>query len=115
MCGLFPPAGDGFIDRLDLCLSVFAGRQVIDLAAVEPIADADFDLVETVEDVELGQRQTVDAARPHRLPYQHGIEPTAASRPAGHDAELLAAFAQHPADLVLLLRGERTLADSRRI
>src|SRR5580704_19279837 len=115
MCSLFPPAGDCCIDWLDLRLRVLAGRQIIDLAAVEPIADADFDLVEAVEDVELGQRQTVDAARPHRLPHQHGIEPTAASRPAGHDAEFLAAFTQHSADLVLLFRGERTLADPRRI
>ena len=51
----------------------------------------------------------------HGLAHQHGVEPAAASRPAGHDAEFLAALAQHAADLVLLLGGKRSLADARRI
>ena len=112
---MFPPAGNGFVDRLDLGLRVLAGRQVVDLAAIQPIAGADFDLVEAVEDVELGQREAIDAADAHGLAHQHGIEPAAAARPSGHNAELLAPLAENPADLVLLLGGERSFADARRI
>src|SRR3546814_7802480 len=79
------------------------------------VADADLDFRQPVEHVELGQRQPVDAADLHRLPYQDGIEPAAAARPARHHAELAAALAEKPADVVELLARERPGADPRGI
>ncbi len=55
------PAGHGFVDRLDAGLLVHAGGEAIDPLAVEVIADADFQLGQRIEDVELGQRDAVDA------------------------------------------------------
>src|SRR5580700_2103951 len=98
--GFLLPAGDGLVDRLDARLGMLACRQIIDLLAVEPIADADLDLFEAVEDVELGQSQAADAAGAYGLAYQHRVEPAATSRPPGDDAEFLATLAQRLADLV---------------
>jgi len=85
------------------------------LLAVEPVAGADLDRVEAVQDVELGQRQSVDAAGPDRLADQHGVEPAAAARTAGVGAELAATLADLAAGLVVLLGRERALADAGRI
>src|SRR5579862_3666622 len=76
------------------------------------IADANLDLIEAVEDVELRQGQAVDAAGPHGLPYQHRVEPAATSGPPGYDAEFLAAFTQRASYFVLLLRRKRAFADA---
>src|SRR5262249_17099579 len=61
------------------------------------------------------QRQTLNAAGAHRLPYQNRVEPTATSWSAGNDAEFLAAFAKRLADFVDLLGGKRPRADARSI
>ena len=100
-CG-FLPAVNGLIDRLDPRLRLLAGRQIVDFAAVQLIADADLDLVEAVENVELGERDAVDAAGAHGLAHQHGVEPAAAARAAGDGAEFVAALAERLADLVAI-------------
>ena len=79
------------------------------------IGGADLDLVEPVEHVELGQRDAVDAADLDRLAHHHRVEPAAAARPAGDDAELAAAFAEGLADLVRQLGRERAAADPGRV
>ena len=109
----FRPAFHGLVDRLDARLRRLRRRQVIDLAAVEPVADADLELGQLVEHVELGEGDAVDAADFPRLAHEAGVEPAAAARPTGHRAELLAALAQEPARLVLELGGERPLAHAR--
>src|SRR5580698_3058406 len=91
---------------------MFAGGKIVDLLAVELVTDADLNLVESVEDIQLRQREAVDAAGPHRLAHQHCVEPPAAPRPSGHDAEFLAALAKRLADLVELFGGERSRADA---
>src|SRR5258708_20676828 len=70
--GRLLPAFDGLVDRLDPGLRALAGRQVIDLLAVELVANANLDAVEAVENVELGQGQAVDTAGADGLPDQHG-------------------------------------------
>src|SRR4051812_27378657 len=79
------------------------------------IADADFERLEAVEHVELGQRDAADTANLDRLPYQHGVEPAAAAGPPGDGAEFMADLADARADLVAELAGEGTAADARRI
>ena len=108
---LFPPAGNSLVDRFDLGLRVLSGRQVIDLAPVQAIRGADLDFVKAVEDVELGEREAVDATGADGLADQYGVEPAAAARPAGDNPELLAALAERPADLVFLFGRERAFAD----
>src|SRR6185437_11893999 len=83
--------------------------------AIQPIADADLDAVEAVENIELGQRQAMDAAGPHGLAHQHRVEPAAAPLAPGVDAEFPAAAADLLADLVGQFGRERALADPRRI
>src|SRR6187455_2100265 len=109
------PTGHGLVDRLALSEPVDQKRRrVLDLA-VEPIASADLDLGQAVEDVELRQAETGDAVREHRAPQQHGVEPTATPRPARRRAELVADRTQSPADVVVELGGERTRANARRV
>src|SRR6185503_164915 len=104
-----------FVDRLALPEPVDQERRrVLDLA-VEPIAGADLDLGQTVEDVELRQAETRDAVREHRAPQQHGVEPAAAPRPARRRTELVADRTQSPADVVVELGGERARTDARRV
>ena len=73
------PALGGLVDRLDPGLGVLAGRKVVDLPAVQTVADADLDLFQRIQNVELGQGDAVDAAGPHGLAHQHGVEPAAAA------------------------------------
>src|SRR5439155_19009899 len=101
----------GLVDRFHARLRALAGRQIVDIAAVQPIAHANLDFFEPVEDVELGQRQAVDAAGAHGLAHQHGVEPAATPRPSGDGAEFAPALADQAADLVFLLGRERSLSD----
>ena len=56
-------------------------------------------LVETVEHVELGERNALDAVDGDGLAHQNGIEPAAAAAlAAGDDAEFMAARAEELAD-----------------
>src|SRR5947209_18474278 len=85
---------------------------MVDRLAVELIADADLDLVEAVEDVELGQGEPIDPRGPRGLSYQHGIKPAAAPLAPGVDAELLAAAADFLTNLVVQLGRERPESDA---
>src|SRR5258705_5811769 len=111
---LLPPLYS-LVDRLNSGLRALAGRQMVDFLAVQGIAGADLDRIEAIENVELGQRQPVDAAGPHRLAHQHGVEPAAAPLAPGIGAELAAALADPAAGLVVLFGRERALPDAGRI
>ena len=71
--------------------------------------------LERVQDVELGQRDAVDAAGDRGLAHQHAVEPAAAPFAPRHRAELVAARAQRLADVVDLFGRERPFADARRV
>src|SRR6476646_3848420 len=103
-CGLFPTL-NGLIDRLDPGLRLFAGGQVIDLTAVKTITDANLDLVESVEDVQFCQRQTVNSACPHGLPDEHCVEPAAATRPPRDRTEFSTTLAERLPDRIVHLVG----------
>ena len=107
------PAFHRLVDRLDAGLRPLRRRQMIERQPVEPVADADLELGQLVEHVELGERDAVDAGDLARLAHQAGVEPAAAARPPGHRAELDAALAEQPAGLVLELGRERPLAHPR--
>ena len=113
--GAVRPALHDLVDGLHLGLADGGRRQVVDHLTVEAIADTHLDLVETVEHVELGQRDAADAVDLHRLAHHHRVEPAAAAGPAGHRSEFLAPLAEGPADLVVELRREGSAADAGRV
>src|SRR5690606_35134653 len=113
-CRVFP-AFQRLIDRLDPRLRALACRQIINLLAVQPIAGADLDLVQPVENIEFGERNTVNAVGGHRLAHEHRIEPAAAALATGYGAEFAPLSAEELADFVILLRRERPLAYTSRI
>src|SRR5712691_6029085 len=113
--GRLLPAFDSLVDRLNSGLRALAGRQMVDFLAVQGVAGADLDRIEAIENVELGQRQPVDAAGPHGLAHQHRVEPAAAPRAAGIGAEFAATLADPAAGLVVLFGREWSLPHPRRI
>ena len=88
---------------------------MIDRLTVKRVADTDFQLLEAVEDVDLGEGDTVNPAGLDRLAHQHCVEPAATARPSGVGAEFVAPFTQQLADLVGQLGRERPGADPRRV
>src|SRR5271155_3728134 len=94
---------------------MLARREIVDLLAVQAITDTNLNFIESVEDVEFGKGQSVNAASPHALAHQYGVEPATSPRPAGDDPEFFAAFAQGPADLIFLLGWKRPRADPGRV
>src|SRR5690606_27692764 len=92
--GRFLPAFQRDIDRLDTGLCGLACRQVVDILAVQLVADADLQFVETVEDVELGQRDAGNAVGGDRLAHRRRVEPAAAALAARDRAEFMALLAE---------------------
>src|SRR5262245_59880274 len=109
------PALQRLVHRLDPGLGALTRRQIVDLLAIEPVARADFDLVEPVEDIELGQRYAVDAVYGHRLAPQKRVEPAAAPLAPGYRSELVTALAEKLAGIVVLLGREWPLSHAGRV
>src|SRR3546814_8678692 len=81
--------------------------EIIELFAVQAIADADFHFIEAVEHVQFGECDPGDAGDRRRLPYQHRIEPAAAALSTGDGAEFVAPLAEPGAGGVVKLGRER--------
>ncbi len=111
----FGPAVHLFIDRFDLALPHGRCRQMIEPLAAEAVADADPKPVDAIEDVQLGQRDSVDAVDLDRLSDQHRVKPATAARPAGYGAEFAAALAEQPARRVFEFGRKRAAANARGI
>jgi hypothetical protein len=91
-------------------------REVGRGAAVrQAIAGRDAQHIEATQHVEVGEHQFASTADRARIAHRDTVEPTAATRPAGGRAELLARNPQAVAGVVPELTGERTFADARRI
>src|SRR5262249_20505948 len=110
--GGFLPAIERFVNGLHRRLITHARRQIVDHFAAELVAGADFDFVETVKHIELGQSDAIDAGHRHRLAHQHRIEPAATARAASIGADLAADFAKLLADLVIEFGGKWAGADA---
>ena len=80
--------------------------------AVDPVRHADPQGIEAGEDVELRDREIGEPVHIGRVASGHAVEPTAATRPPGGGAVLLALVAQPLAGLVQQFRGEGPLADA---
>src|SRR3546814_19108786 len=72
--GRFVPAVHFLVNRLDLGLIGRMRREIVEDLAAKAIARADADRVETVEHVELGQRDSGDARPSPALPNENRPE-----------------------------------------
>src|SRR6185312_1587239 len=107
------PALEGTQHRLGGLQAAAVRREIAQGLAVQLVGDADGDLVEVVEHVELGQRHGADTVEELAVAGRHRVEPAAAPGPAGDGAELVAAMAQDLARGVRQLAGEGAAADAR--
>src|SRR6266511_2817397 len=91
--GLSPPWQD-LVDRLAVVEVRLVGRKVVGLGPVaEPVAEADGNLVEGREDVELRQGQRGEAVDARGIAQRNEVEPAAAPLASGDGAELAAELA----------------------
>ena len=88
------PAFQFFVDRRAAGLLVGCRGQIVHPLPVQIIAHADFQGLEPVQHIQLGQRNARHAAGGTGLPHQHRIEPAAAPLAPGHGAEFTAPLAQ---------------------
>lgn len=90
--GVALPAGEGGVLDSDRVENVGVGRvRGIETGAVgEDVSDADLDLVEVVQDIELGQIEGGVVVDGGGVAAEDEIEPAAATAAAGGDAEFLA-------------------------
>src|SRR5262249_17887031 len=79
------------------------------------VGDANLDRRQTVEHIQLGDGQAVDAVDLHRAFECDQVDPAAAARTPGGRAEFVAAFAQRFAGGVVEFGGKRAAADARRV
>ena len=80
--------------------------------AVQFIRHADFDFIQTVENIKLGQGQSVNPPDFDGLTYHHGVEPSAAAFAPRGGAEFMADTAQCFADVIELFGRERPRPDA---
>src|SRR5207302_3603081 len=85
------------------------------LAPSQRVANADRQLSKVRQDVELRQRELVDAVHPHRVAEGDEVEPAAAPASAGDGAVLVAELAHRVLSGPLDLRRERPFADARNV
>src|SRR5205807_4589854 len=94
------PTRDRLVDRLAAFQQEGVGGEVIQPFPVELIGGANRDLVHFAEHVEQHHGAVVHAAQGSRVARRHGVEPTAATWPAGNSAVFLAGAADAFADAV---------------
>ena len=83
---------------------------MLDPFSIQFVGDADLDLVELVEDVEFGDRKTIQAVHLNGIPADHTIKPAAASSPSGGGSEFSPPFGQLIVEAAAELCGEWSLS-----
>ena len=85
---------------------------MIKFFAVDHVPGADFELFHSIQDIQLGQGDPVNAVDLDRLADQNAVKPAATPGAAGGSAEFLAAFAETAADVVGQFAGEGPTANT---
>ncbi|DAZ98525.1 TPA: hypothetical protein N0F65_007024 [Lagenidium giganteum] len=91
------------------------GRHAVQLLAVVPVRDADLDLLQARQHVQLGQVELSEAVDHVRVAHLWDVEPATATWTARGRAELGADTAQVLTHVVVQLRWERTFTDTRAV
>lgn len=110
-CGRLP-AGERLVDGLDLGQSVKSGGERRHLLPVNLVGNGSLDLVKVIENVQLCKVPRCVVVDGVRVLDNDQIEPTASSSAAGGDTKLATNRLHLLADLVDLLGGEGTAANS---
>ena len=92
--GAGSPAGQIFVHALDLVVAAGLRGNLGGELAVDAVADADGNLRQFIEHVQLGHDQPGDAVDHHRVAQQRKIEPAAAAGTSGDRAVFIAAGAE---------------------
>ena len=106
------PAGEGLVLHLHLGQHLKVGREAGKLLAVDEVADADLDLLQVVEYVELGDVEARVAVDEARVLHHHQVEPTASTPAARSDTVLGTDLLEVVSNIVEQLGGERSHADT---
>ena len=109
---VLPPAGQLLVDRLGAGDVALGHRHLVGALAVDGVADAHRHRLQARQHVELGQEVVGDAVDAGGVAGDDGVEPAAATGPAGRDADLAAGLRQVRAELVEQLGRERARADA---
>ncbi len=105
-------AGQFLVHGLDVGVAVDGQGRPVEHLAIEAVAGAELHHGQPVEDVQLGDAETGDAAVQYGAAHADGVEPAAAPGPAGGRAELDADLREVGAGLVEQLRREGAAADA---
>jgi hypothetical protein len=79
------PTWESLVLDFDLCEQVEIGRESFNLFTLEGVLGGDLDLLESIEDVELGQVQRGIAVDHGRVPHDDQIEPSTSPSTTGSD------------------------------
>src|SRR5205814_4518737 len=100
---------------LDSREALHFGGHAVERLAVEAMPDADGDVGERVEYVELGDGEAREAVHARGVAHYHGVEPSAATRPPGGGPEFAAQRPDALGELRLGFRRERPVAHAGRV
>ena len=112
---IFLPAGEGFVNRLDIRKNTHVRLEGLNRLAMAFVPGADLDLIQAAEHIQKRQGDGRHPAQIARIAHRHRVKPAAAAGPARGGAIFIAAFANVLPDVVVLFRGEWSAADARRI
>src|ERR1700723_1146214 len=90
-------------------------RHVVVALAFHDVADADFDGIDSGQDVELGERERPHPVDASGVAREHTVEPSDTSRTSGGSAEFVALFAQRIRQVASKLARKGSGADARRV
>src|SRR5207248_829335 len=112
------PSRQRLVNRLDSPKILRNGRQRFAFLSVQVVANANFDFIQRVEDVEFRQRHRSEAVDLRRVARGKSIEPAATTWSSGGGAILATAFTDQLSEFTFAfehLCGERTFANASRV
>ena len=109
------PARHLFVNRLTARQGFAVRWRGVQLLSVQLVGHANFNLLQLVENIQLGNAQAGDTVYLNDPAQGHHIDPATAPGPAGGRAEFLALVPQMLTDAVEQLRGKRSCADAGRV
>ena len=113
--GWLLPAGHQLVANLHPLQNFDFSGEVRERLAIDFVFDTDRDLLQVIENIELGDDQRAQAVHPRAVTRRWDIEPPAASRSPRHRAIFAAAFADFLSLGPRRFRGKGSAAHARRV